>query len=205
MLQPLSKMKTSKELDSIFSNDAAFDSLYSLRVQQLSSIHWTPIETAKKAAAHLTSGAGNQIMDIGSGVGKFCLVAAHFFPTHFFHGVEQRKTLVDEATIAQKATHTGNANFIHANFNELDMDAYDHFYFYNSFSENISHFKPIDNLVQTSAAIYEEYLLQFYNLLEDRPSGTRLVTFHCPDNYVPATYKRVQYSQSESLSFWTKQ
>ncbi|WP_158798461.1 class I SAM-dependent methyltransferase [Pedobacter sp. L105] len=193
------------ELRERFLNDAAFDGLYSLRAQQLSSVHWTPIETAKKAAAHLTGGAGNQIMDIGSGVGKFCLVAAHFFPAHIFNGVEQRKSLVDEALIAQNATNLTNANFIHANFNELDMNAYDHFYFYNSFSENISHYKPIDNLIQSSAELYEEYLSQFYELLEERTAGTRLVTFHCPDNYVPATYKKVKYSQSEALSFWTKQ
>jgi 2-polyprenyl-3-methyl-5-hydroxy-6-metoxy-1,4-benzoquinol methylase len=188
-----------------FSSDAAFDTLYSLRVQQLSSIHWTPIEVAKRAAAHLTGGAGKNILDIGSGAGKFCIIAAHNFPDHIFYGVEQRKALIDEAIIAQNATSTLNAKFIHANFNELDMERFDHFYFYNSFSENLFHYKPIDNLVQASAEIYEEYLAQFYSLLDSKPPGTRLATFHCPDGYVPPAYKRIRHSPGEMLSLWIKQ
>ncbi|MBB5636582.1 2-polyprenyl-3-methyl-5-hydroxy-6-metoxy-1,4-benzoquinol methylase [Pedobacter cryoconitis] len=189
-----------------FSSDAAFDSLYSLRAQQLSSIHWTPIEVAKKAAAYLTGGpAGKNILDIGSGVGKFCIVGGHIFPDHIFHGVEQRKALIDEAIIAQNATNTPNVHFIHANFNELDMDKYDHIYFYNSFSENLFHYKPIDNLIDCSEAIYNEYLSLFYEILEDKPSGTRVATFHCDDNYIPPSYKRVQHVTGESLKLWIKQ
>lgn len=188
-----------------FSSDTAFDSLYSLRAQQLSSIHWTPIAIARKAAAHLTAAGGKNILDIGSGTGKFCIVAGHFFPEFIFTGVEQRKTLIDEAIIAQNATNTKNVKFIHANFNELNMDTYDHFYFYNSFSENIFHYKPIDNLVNCSAAIYEEYIMQFYELLEEKPPGTRLAAFHCPDNYVPSTYKRVKHITGDSLSLWIKE
>lgn len=188
-----------------FSSDAVFDLLYSLRAQQLSSIHWTPVEVAKRAAFHLTGGEGKNILDIGSGVGKFCLVAGHFFPAHVFHGVEQRKALVNEAIIAQKATGILNVNFTHANFNEIEMDSYDHFYFYNSFSENLFHYKPIDNLVSTSDEIYEEYLKQFYELLEDKQSGTRLATFYCPDGYVPPDYKHINHMPGDPLKLWIKQ
>ncbi|MET1055149.1 MAG: class I SAM-dependent methyltransferase [Pedobacter sp.] len=189
----------------IFSSDAAFDSLYSLRAQQLSSMHWTPIDVAKEAAKHLTSGSGKHILDIGSGVGKFCITAGHYFPEHIFYGVEQRQALIDEALIAQNATNTTNVKFIHANFTTLDMDQFDHFYFYNSFSENIVHHKPIDNLVQTSAEIYDEYLSLFYELLDDKPAGTRLATFHCPDDYIPPAYKRVRQLSGEALGLWLKQ
>ena len=189
----------------IFSSDAAFDQLYSLRAQQLSSMHWTPLDIAMKAAEHLTEGTGRHILDIGSGVGKFCITAAHYFPDHFFYGVEQRKALVDEAVIAQNSTNTTNVEFIHANFTALDMNRFDHFYFYNSFSENIIHEKPIDNLLQTSPEIYEEYLSRFYELLDDKPAGTRLATYHCPDDYVPAGYKRLRLLAGGTLGFWVKQ
>jgi len=188
-----------------FSSDIEFDALYSLRARQLSSIHWTPVEVAKRAAFHLSGGAGKNILDIGSGVGKFCLVAAYYFPEHFFSGVEQRKALVDEAIIAQNATNILNVNFIHANFNEINMDSYDHFYFYNSFSENLFHYKPIDNLISTSEEIYDEYLQQFYQLMEEKRSGTRLATFHCPDGYVPPAYKSVNHVTGDPLRLWIKQ
>ena len=192
-------------MDKTFTSDAEFDSLYSLRAQQLSAIHWTPIEIAKKAALHLCSGKGSDILDIGSGTGKFCLVAGHYFPDFNFTGVEQRKALVDEAIITQTATKVLNVKFIHANFNELDTDRYDHFYLYNSFSENLFHYKPIDNLVSTSVEIYNEYRNQFYELLENKPQGTRVATFHCPDGYLPADYKSVKYTSGDPLKLWIKQ
>jgi len=188
----------------LFQSDPVFDGLYTLRAQQLSAIHWTPIEVAKKAAAHLTEGNKGRILDIGSGVGKFCIVAAHYFPQHSFYGVEQRKALIDEAVIAQKATCTNNVTFIHSNFNAIDLQHYDHFYFYNSFSENLFHYKPIDNLIQASPAIYDEYLNELYNLLEEKPAGTRLATFHSPEAAVPPSYHRIKYVTGESLELWIK-
>jgi len=191
-------------MDNRYLNDAEFDSLYSLRARQLSAIHWTPVEIAKKAAFHLCSGTGKNILDIGSGVGKFCLVGAHYFPEFIFHGVEQRQALVNEAIITQNATKSLNVNFIHANFTELDMDNYDHFYLYNSFSENLFHYKPIDNLVSTSNDIYQEYLSLFYELLEDKPAGTRLATYYCPEGYVPPSYKNIKNETTNPLKLWTK-
>ena len=188
-----------------FVSDTAFDSLYSLRAQQLSAIHWTPLQTVKKAALHLTGGSGKRILDIGSGVGKFCIIAAHYFPDYEFYGVEQRKALIDEAIIAQNATGISNAKFIHENFTALDPDEYDHFYFYNSFSENIYHYKPIDNLVNASLEIYQDYIQHFHQLLEAKPPGTRLATFHCQQNEVPPGYKRIQHITGEDLKLWIKQ
>lgn len=190
--------------NNLFSSDAAFDSLYTLRAQQLSSIHWTPLKIALKAAQFLTEGSGNHILDIGSGVGKFCLIAAHYFPDHNFHGVEQRKTLIDEAIFAQNATGISNATFIHKNFTELDTVPYDHFYFYNSFSENIFHYKPIDNLIEASPQLYDSYLDHLYQMLEEKPPGTRLATYHWQQHQIPADYKRVQHITDQELKFWIK-
>jgi SAM-dependent methyltransferase len=197
-------MATPLSSNELFASDAAFDQLYSLRAQQLSSMHWTPLDIAIRAAEHLSGGSGRHILDIGSGVGKFCITAAHYFPEHIFYGIEQRKALIDEAIIAQNATKTANVKFIHANFTEVGMEQFDHFYFYNSFSENIVHHQPIDNLIQASPAIYEEYLSRFYELLEDKPAGTRLATFHCPDDYVPPSYKRLRQPAADTLGLWLK-
>ena len=69
----------------------------------------------------------SRIFDIGSGVGKFCLTAAHFKPKSTFYGIEQRKRLVNEADAAKGALNIRNAFFIAGNFTQIDFRNYDHF------------------------------------------------------------------------------
>lgn len=197
-------MNETKDRNGVFASDGTFDRLYSLRTQHLSAIHWTPVDIAKRAAAHLARNKGENILDIGSGVGKFCLIAAHYHPECHFSGIEQRKALSDEALITQKATGLKNITFLHGDFLTLNMDSFDHFYFFNSFGENLLHYKPIDNLIQTSADIYNEYVSAFQAILENKPAGTRLATYHCPDEDVPGCYQLINNSKSDQLSLWQK-
>lgn len=188
----------------LFSVDEAFDNLYSLRAKQLSSVHWTPVQIAREAAAFLCAGGGANILDIGSGVGKFCIVGAHYNPTFTFYGIEQRKSLTDEALFAQKATRLNNIKFTEGNFSEMDMDMYDHFYFYNSFMENLDFQKPIDNLISTSTEIFTAYNLQLQEMLDSRPAGTRLATYHTDQQLIPISYKKINYKTGDKLILWIK-
>ena len=69
-------------------NDTNFDQMYPIRIQKLSKMHWTPIEIANKAAKFLAYRPGIKVLDIGSGVGKFCLVGANNHPDVSFYGVQ---------------------------------------------------------------------------------------------------------------------
>ena len=73
-----------------FSSDAAFDSLYPIHIQKLSAIHWTPLSVAVTAARFLAPTKKAHVMDIGAGVGKFCVVGS-IFTKGSFTGIEQRK------------------------------------------------------------------------------------------------------------------
>ena len=55
--------------------------------------HWTPLCVSRKAADFLAAESNVSILDIGSGVGKFCLGAAYYKPDAYYFGVEQRKNL----------------------------------------------------------------------------------------------------------------
>ena len=85
-----------------FSSDEQFDDLYPVSVKSLTSEHWSPLKVARKVADFLAVDNSVRILDIGSGVGKFCLAAAYFKPKAFFYGVEQRKGLVSYAETARK-------------------------------------------------------------------------------------------------------
>jgi SAM-dependent methyltransferase len=185
-------------------SDAAFDWLYSERVQLLSKRHWTPLGVAKKAAQFLAEQPGKKILDIGSGVGKFCLIGAHFYPQAEFYGVEQRQDLFNHAIAAKEATQTMNATFMHGNFTQLDLDEYDHFYFYNAFFENLDDQDRIDHRIDYSSSLYVYYSRYLYKGLVNKPSGTRLVTFHSLEDEIPPGYQLVDASVDFLLKMWIK-
>ncbi|SFE84652.1 Putative methyltransferase [Chitinophaga sp. CF118] len=187
-----------------YENDAAFDWLYPERIQKLSKRHWTPLEIAKKAARFLAQDPKKKVLDIGSGVGKFCLVGAHFFPDVSFHGIEQRKELYHYSLAAKELTETRNADFINVNFTQVDLDAYDSFYFYNAFFENLAKEDHIDQQIEYSFSLYTYYSRYLFKALDNRPSGTRLVTYHSLEDEVPPSYQLVDATVDFLLKMWVK-
>ncbi|PSL49751.1 methyltransferase family protein [Chitinophaga niastensis] len=187
-----------------YMSDAAFDWLYPERIQQLSRRHWTPLSIAKAAARFLANQPGKKILDIGSGVGKFCLVGARFYPESSFYGIEQRKELYHDALAAKEATRLENVNFINGNFTQLDLSEYDGFYFYNSFFENLVDQDQIDHKVEYSTSLYNFYSRYLFKELQRKPSGTRLVTFHSLEDEVPPCYQMVDMSEDLVLKMWIR-
>ena len=187
-----------------YNSDADFDKLYPERIQRLSDRHWTPIDVARKAAGFLANAPGKRVLDIGSGVGKFCLIGAHFFPLVSFYGIEQREELYRYAVDAQVTTHTKNAMFLHGDLTQTDLSSYDNFYFYNSFFENLDERDPIDNQFDYSISRYLYYSRYLFNALESRPAGTRLVFYHSLGDEVPSAYQLVDASDDMLLRMYIK-
>src|SRR5882757_15574 len=140
----------SRHLDSWFSSDWQFQLLYPISIQQLARRHWTPLNVARMTSEFLVTGDGVRVLDIGSGVGKFCLSASYYKPNAFFDGVEQRNSLIGHAETARNILGLFNVSFIHGNFTQLNLTKYDHFYFYNSFFENLDGTDKIDDSIQYS-------------------------------------------------------
>jgi hypothetical protein len=188
----------------LFRKDHVFEELYPEHIQELSPMHWTSVDIAKKAGEFLAM-PNAKVLDIGSGVGKFCLVAGFFHPETTFYGIEQRSELFTFAEIAREEIDLPNVNFIHGNLTELDFDDYDHFYFYNPFYENIEPDSRIDYAVKISFELYDRYSRFVYEMLDKKPPETRLVTFHGADSQVPPGYQLVSNSYSRFLKMWIKE
>jgi len=154
------KLKRDRLNASLFSNDTTFDWMYPEYFQLLSN-HWTPLAIARKAAGFLAE-PGARVLDIGSGIGKFCLAAGYHFPKTFFHGVEQRHELFYMAEEAKEYTKLSNVNFIYANITQINFKQFDHFYFYNSFYENINRANKIDDTIELSESLYSFYTQYLY-------------------------------------------
>lgn len=196
--------KISTTTDKWFISDILFNRLYPDSLLHQASMHWTPLQVAKKAAEFLSVGKSPKILDIGSGAGKFCLAAAYYQPEAFFYGIEQRKELVIAADTAMKILQLQNISFVKANITAIDLKAYDHFYFFNSFYENLDDNFKIDNEISYSAERYSTYKSYVYKQLEKKSVGTRIATFHSTEDEIPEQYHIVGASIDNFLKFWIK-
>jgi len=188
----------------MFETDAQFHNLYPPSIRQLAVRHWTPLHVTQRVVQYLTPTGNDNVLDIGSGVGKFCLAAAHSAPSAFFFGIEQRNDLVKHAETACEALGLPNIRFIHGNFTQLDFKLFDHFYFYNSFYENLTDTDKIDDRIDYSVELYNYYNRQLYNKLREMPSRTRIVTFHSMEDEIPPEYRLVETQMDGLLKFWIK-
>jgi SAM-dependent methyltransferase len=193
-----------KKIDYWFRTDAGLDKIYPGSIQLLAARHWTPLQVTQMVAPFLVTHPGVKVLDIGSGVGKFCLAAAYYKPHATFYGVEQRKDLVSHAHKAKDLLGLENVHFIHSNITDLDFKQYHHFYFFNSFYENLMDCDKIDDTITCSTALFNFYHKQLYRKLKEMPSGTRIATFHCLDNKIPPEYHLVDSKVETLLKFWIK-
>lgn len=198
-------LKEEKKLaDDWFESDNAFDAVYPLPIQQLARRHWTPLEVARLAAEYLAAEKNVKVLDIGSGVGKFCLAAAHYQPNAKYFGIEQRKNLVAEANKAKKQLGIKNVSFSHGNFTKLDLRKYNSIYFYNSFYENIVGPHKIDENLEFSNELFDHYHQHLFEQLERMPDGTRLATYHSTEKEMPPCFLEVFAQIDNLLKFWIK-
>ena len=184
-----------------FASDKIFNSLYPKPIQEVAEKHWTPLEVANKAAAFLATSPDVKILDIGSGSGKFCLTAAHYHPLTFFYGIEQRANLVELSTDLAVKLQLANVSFICNNITNIDFGKFDHFYFYNSFYENITGTQKIDSSIKYSEELYNYYNRYLHKQLDKKPPGTRLVTYHSFGIETPSGYEIVHTDYNEFLKF----
>jgi hypothetical protein len=187
-----------------FSSDERFNQLYPTDIRLLSQSHWTPLSVAKKAANFLAPESNVKILDIGSGIGKFCLTAAMLRPNALFYGVEQRKELIHHAERAKRILGLKNVSFIHGNFTQIDLRDYNHFYFFNSFYENLTGTNKIDNNINYSSDLYNTYNFYLHGQLAQKRPGTRLVTYHSLEDEIPNTFQLVHAQMDNLLKYWIK-
>ncbi|WP_295797972.1 methyltransferase domain-containing protein [Mucilaginibacter sp.] len=199
----IASSKTENLYPPLFTNDAAFDSQFPQHFQMISPKHWTPLAVAHIAAGFL-AGPGARVLDIGSGIGKFCLAAGFYFPETYFYGVEQRQELIYLAEQAKQCTQLHNVNFIYANITQVNFKGFDHFYFYNSFYENIDTTNQIDDTIEISEGLYTYYTQYLHSALDEKPPGTRVVTFHSLEQEIPSSYKLAAVACNALLKMWIK-
>lgn len=184
--------------------DQDFDDIYAPHIKELSNRHWTPIHVVKRATDFLCYKENQTILDVGSGVGKFCTVGALLKKDSFFYGVEYRKKFIEVSDQIKTDYRIKNASFINKDFTELDFDHFDGVYFFNSFHERIDSECIIDNYSGFSYDLYKKYTQELFFKLNSMAEGSRLVTYHTEDIYIPYDYRIVDHQLEGKLKFYIK-
>jgi hypothetical protein len=170
-------------------SDRIFDQLFPEPVRRVSSRFWTPIHVARKAAKILAAGQG-PVLDVGAGVGKFCILGALTTEAEF-HGLEHREELVLIANAVIDALGlSSRVRLFHGTLDDVEWPRYAAYYFCNPFEENIfPEGRRYDDLVVLSKTRFEQDTARIERELDTAPLGTRIVTFHGLGARVPATYR----------------
>jgi len=196
------------------SEDEKFDLIYPRRIRELSSTFWTPMAVAAEAAKLLVtapacSAAGSakartRVLDIGSGAGKFCLLAASLTDGRFT-GVEHRSDLVAAARQAASDLGLTNVGFVQGNVLDVAFADYDAFYLFNPFEENLFDGHKIDRAVPLSSALFKRYTSHVSAQLGAGAIGTRVVTYMGYADDIPACYSCEEALFGDDLKLWIKQ
>lgn len=196
-------MLSIKEKHSLSLSEEGFNALLPGHLQKVSRIYFTPFYVARIAAQWLTEDGQKKILDIGAGVGKFCIAGAVNSDSEF-HGVEYRPSLVKLANRIIAHYEIRNA-FIHkGNVVETDFERFDAFYMYNPFYENLAHSDRLNSEVELARSLYVHYFNHTEQKLDKTRPGTRLVTFHGNNFEVPGSFKKLKEAENGSLKLWIK-
>jgi SAM-dependent methyltransferase len=181
-----------------------FNSSLPENLQKKSKRFFTPFHVAHTATDWLTEDGPKRILDIGAGVGKFCIAGATYSNSNFF-GIEYRPSLAIIANELIIKFNIANAVVQQGDITEIDFTNFDAFYLYNPFFENLLPTLRLNNEVELTASLYAYYFKHTEKQFEKTKSGTRLVTYHGNNFEVPSSFSKVKESKDGTLKLWIKQ
>lgn len=170
--------------------DAELDALFPASVRRVSPAYWTSVAIARRAAEMLKDLDVRRVLDLGSGPGKFCVVAAARAPHITFVGVEHRAPLVTIAQAVAERLQVANASFCVGDATQVPWTEFDAFYVYNSFAENdFEAHEQFDQSVELSRARHLTEAKRVARRLGDAPVGTVVLTYHGLSGPMPGSYE----------------
>ncbi|MES2132318.1 MAG: class I SAM-dependent methyltransferase [Bacteroidota bacterium] len=181
--------------------DKEFDMIYPTAIRKMSKRHFTEVDVAIKASQLLVKKPKYRVLDIGSGVGKFCFVASAYTDA-LFTGVDYRKHFIDLCRNLADRYRFQNVNFIYDNIMNIDFTKYDSFYFFNSFLEHTDRTAKLDDTIRLNLENYEKYFSFLKEQFSKMPDGTRIVTYHVDPTQIPDTYSLISHHFDGLLACW---
>jgi hypothetical protein len=173
--------------------DAAFDRFLPPVLHRASGTFWTPLEVAARAARWFRELDVRSVVDVGSGVGKFCIAAA-LGSSCSFTGIEQRPWLVDTARHLTRLFNVeGRVEFVTGSFGCVVTPPADCYYLFNPFGENLfDREEQLSEDADLSHARYLQDIAAVEALLDSVPIGTYVMTYNGYGGIIPDDYDEVR-------------
>lgn len=184
--------------------DDAFDEIYPDAIRSISAAHWTPVRIAARVVELLRLRPGDRVLDVGAGVGKFCVIAAAMSNARV-RGVERTPQLV---AVAREAVRRFGVpvELVEGAFDAKDAEAVDAAYFFNPFTETILLPGVQDFAADRFGGRTAEDILTAERFLAAARAGTRVVTFCGFGGAFPLQYERLSEEvwDGGALELWEK-
>lgn len=184
-----------------------FDRFLPLELRPVSTTYWSRLCVALRAAQWIRELGIRSVVDVGSGPGKFCVVAALASEARFL-GVEHRERFVRAAReLADTFDVWERVHFVRGTFGDMPLPVADAYYFFNPFGENV--FGPEDRLdheVELGDSRYLRDVASAEVLLDDLPEDTYLITYNGFGGQVPDSFREVRVDRElpSVLRMWRK-
>lgn len=191
-------------------SDTRLDKMFPVDDRVSARVHWTPVAVAMEAVKVLIEGFDHaeracRILDVGSNVGKFCVVGALTSPA-YFTGVEKRRQLVDVARATARRWRIPRVSYKWADMASIDWSEFDGIYLYNPFYENIEEGIQIDQRIELHPKLYASYVATVEQKLASCRSGTKVVAYYGFGGKFPPSFSEIIIEDSvhPRLECWVK-
>lgn len=188
-------------------SEREFDRYLPEDLRVISGRHWTPLKVAAYGARWLASRGVRTVVDVGSGAGKFCVVAA-LASECTFTGIEQRERLVTVARgLARLYKVSDRVTFTQGVYDGAALPPADAYYLFNPFGENIlDGDEHIDHDVELSDHRYLCDLAAMEHTMREAPKGAYFLLYNGFGGAIPESYEEVpsRGDTPDLLCLWQK-
>lgn len=179
--------------------DECFDLFLPARLRAVSYRFWTPLDVTRRCAAWFEEVGIRSIVDIGAGVGKFCIVGA-LTSSCFFLGIEQRPRFARVAReLARLLSVADRVTILDGQFGKVPLPQADCYYLFNPFEENLFPIQEaLDGDVELSPARFRRDLRAFRSLVATSPIGTYFLSYNGIGGVLPDCLDQVRVDHGAS-------
>ena len=158
-------------------------------------------------ARQVGSESSQSFIDIGSGVGKLCILLSFLTKMKIF-GIEQRKSLHDVAQCIVKTNKIERVELNCGNMMDINWEKFDIFFLFNPFHEHklSSNVFAIDQDINLDPELYKRYARFVEKRIQSLPAGKHLVTLEGFGGKVPKSWRLISSEpfDDDRLNHWRK-